>query len=1014
MEKNRKSLLLKIVLIFGSILIVSNVILGVLAINSSSQALEQNTKDYLLKTATGNANYLGSEIRVKLTALEGVADSETMRSMNWQEQKAYLSEYVEEMGYMDFAVITPDYIGNYVVSGETNQLSERDVYANAFAGQAGISDVVISSVTGEPVVLDVVPIRSGDEVLAILMGRREGTSLNELVTQFKVSDTSFAYIVSKNGTIDAHTNEQLVLDQVNIFQDMESGGAMQSLGQAFQGLDMETGGIITYNLEGERISAVAPIPGTDWMLGIGDTQDTVFASITSLRNTLLLASVIILLLAMGIIYLITKRVIVAPIQKLRVIANEVGEGSTNVQIEIDREDEIGDLMESFQNVIDSRKEQAEIVRSIADGDLTVSVNPRSQKDEMGYALISIMDTLKKLYEEETQIAQEIATGNLTYRGDAGQFNGAYSELIVGINNVVKSLVNPLKIAIKSIERIGRGEIPPKISMEYSGDFNEMKDSINACIDGLGGLEEGNRILALMSDNNFTEKIESEYTGIYQEIAVSINGINEKLVDIVDICNNIAVGDMQDLEKLTAVGKRSQEDQLVPSFITMIDNIQKLVAETNDMARVAIEGDLDNRGDVSQFQGEYANVIDGFNQTLDAVIAPIQAASSTLKELAVGNLNVTMEGDFAGQHGIIKQDMNQTIEFLRQYVTEISETLEKVGAGDLSQEITSKYLGDFVNIKYAINGITTQLSEAMNDIDIAAGQVDAGSRQISDGGQALAQGTTEQASSIEELSASIEEVAAETRKNAEDANAANDLAINVRQHAETGNSQMAQMVSAMGDINESSNNISRIIRVIDDIAFQTNILALNAAVEAARAGQHGKGFAVVAEEVRSLAARSAEAASETTELIEGSIAKVEIGTKIADETAESLTEILEQIEKVTSLVANIARASNDQASEIAQITTGIDQVSQVIQTNSATAQQSAASSEELSSQAQLLKDLVGTFKLKQKSQVYTNKESFDSEITKPQTLSLDDFDEAAFELANDQPEIYLDDFESDKY
>jgi methyl-accepting chemotaxis protein len=228
---------------------------------------------------------------------------------------------------------------------------------------------------------------------------------------------------------------------------------------------------------------------------------------------------------------------------------------------------------------------------------------------------------------------------------------------------------------------------------------------------------------------------------------------------------------------------------------------------------------------------------------------------------------------------------------------------------------------------------------------------------------LSQGASEQASSIEELTASLDEISAQTKLNAQNASQANKLAGIAQGNAEQGNGQMQQMLRAMEEINQSSSSISKIIKVIDDIAFQTNILALNAAVEAARAGQHGKGFAVVAEEVRNLAAKSASAAKETTDMIEGSIRKVEAGTKLAVHTAEALNEIVEGVAQAAALVKQIDVASSEQATGLSQINQAVMQVSQVVQANSAVSEQSAAASKELSGQAEMMRQSVGKFRLK---------------------------------------------------
>ncbi len=303
--------------------------------------------------------------------------------------------------------------------------------------------------------------------------------------------------------------------------------------------------------------------------------------------------------------------------------------------------------------------------------------------------------------------------------------------------------------------------------------------------------------------------------------------------------------------------------------------------------------------------------------------------------------------------------------------ELGNAAARIADGDLVTEVQTSTGDELGDAAANFEIMRQRVHEAVSDIHNVADQVAAGAKNVSDASMGLSQGATEQAASVEELSASISEIASQTASNAENAERANNLTINCRAHAEQGNEDMKSMLNAMEDINNSSNNISKIIKVIDEIAFQTNIPALNAAVEAARAGQHGKGFAVVAEEVRNLAARSAKAAKETTDMIEGSIEKVNVGRTIANKTAEVLGTIVENVADVADIVEGIAKASNEQKLAIDQINQGVNQVSQVVQSNSATSEESASASQQLSAQADRMRERVRHFKLSSSVVNYRN-------------------------------------------
>ncbi len=537
-------------------------------------------------------------------------------------------------------------------------------------------------------------------------------------------------------------------------------------------------------------------------------------------------------------------------------------------------------------------------------------------------------------------------------------------IVVAAIATANSMVARMRKLMSAAEEIAKGNLNVNIDTSTTEEFGQLGSSMQNIVKSLDA--------ALSDVGNMYQKHEAgemdvridvnKYQGAYKELTIQINTISQSyidmLFDIFKVLTAISQGDFN-----TRLKEYKGQKAIANTEIRNLRN--NIVSITEDIGNIALagaEGRLSERVVPSKYQGEWAGIMVSLNDVLNAMASPIQEMQEVFEKMSNGIFSNRVTGHYKGDFDTIKNAVNNTGNSITGTMGEVITILDKISRGDLTQKITNEYVGDYVSMKEAINTIVDSLSVTLSKINGASAEVLNGSRHISNSAQTLAEGATEQAGSIQELNAAIDTISEATRESQKNAEHANQISQKSNDNAQQGHEVMRNMLEAMNGIKAASNNISNIIKVIDDIAFQTNLLALNAAVEAARAGQYGKGFAVVAEEVRSLAGRSQNAARETTALIENSIQRVNDGTRLAQLTAESLDMIVGNVTEVSGIITKILKLTTDQASAISHVGVGIQEISKVVQINSATAEESAAASIQLSEQAIGMKERVDFFKL----------------------------------------------------
>jgi methyl-accepting chemotaxis protein len=583
---------------------------------------------------------------------------------------------------------------------------------------------------------------------------------------------------------------------------------------------------------------------------------------------------------------------------------------------------VGGVNDTLDSVIGPLNVSARYVDLISKGEIPAKITDTYNGDfnTIKNNLNQCIDVVNALVADAGMLAKAAVDGKLATRADASKHFGDYRKIVQGVNETLDAVIGPLNVSARYVDQISKGEIPAKITDTYNGDFNTIKNNLNQCVDAVNMLVADAVMLskAAVDGKLATRADASKHKGDYRKV---VQGVNETLDAVIGPLN-VTAKYVDSISKGEIPAKIT--DNYNGDFNTIKNNLNQcieavniLVSDALMLAQAAVEGKLTTRADATKHAGDFKRIVQGVNQTLDAVLEPINEAAGVLEKLSQRDLRVRVKGNYQGDHAKIKESVNATGEALH---------------------------------------------DALLRVAVAVDQVSSASGQIASSSQSVADGASQQASALEETSSSLESMSAMTKRSADNAQQANGLAQTAKGAATEGAAAMEQMGTAMTKIRASAEGTSQIIKDINEIAFQTNLLALNAAVEAARAGEAGRGFAVVAEEVRSLALRSKEAAMKTEALIKESVRQAEQGEVTAKGVSTKLGEIVTGVTKVTDIVAEISASAKEQSGGIDQVNRAVTEMNKVTQQNAANSEESSSAAAELSSQSEELAAMIGAFQL----------------------------------------------------